>query len=342
MLTSHRAQVCLACLLFLGALPLGVRAQSNANWSEWETLKPDGEEFTILMPKNSTSETTSVQYHKMELTSRLYVAAASTGPVVAVVSMSGIKSNPALYSEFERFNSYVDAFKNWFPVKVIGKNAVGKLTLLGNKTFHGYSGREYRMTIGNLDGVAQSYVTRKRFYAVLVLNSKKDDSLQERFLASFVLPDRPPDPPPAVAQNNEAQKPAEVTGRQPAKPGDPRNPEGETESGGQPKPPDAKPTDTGETPPPPAKHAPISGGILNGKAIYLPLPEVPPGGVSGIVAVQITIDEQGSVVEARAVSGPQQLQAAAVNAARLAIFSPTRLMGEPVRVTGVLTYSFSH
>jgi hypothetical protein len=35
------------------------------------------------------------------------------------------------------------------------------------------------------------------------------------------------------------------------------------------------------------------------------------------------------------------LQAAAVAAARLARFSPTLLMGEPVRVIGTLSYSFS-
>ena len=82
--------------------------------------------------------------------------------------------------------------------------------------------------------------------------------------------------------------------------------------------------------------------MLNGKAIYLPLPERPPGDASGVVTVQVLIDEQGGVVEARAVSGPQPLHALAVNAARLARFSPTTLMGEPVKVTGILSYNFTH
>jgi protein TonB len=80
--------------------------------------------------------------------------------------------------------------------------------------------------------------------------------------------------------------------------------------------------------------------MLNGKAIYLPLPEVPAGEATGVVLVQVLIDEQGSVVDAKAVSGPQHLQAAAVNAARLARFTPTMLLGEPVRVSGTLSYSF--
>jgi TonB family protein len=58
------------------------------------------------------------------------------------------------------------------------------------------------------------------------------------------------------------------------------------------------------------------------------------------VAVQITIDENGLVTAASAVSGHPLLRAAAVEAARNATFPPTRLEGRPVKVTGVLVYNF--
>ena len=80
--------------------------------------------------------------------------------------------------------------------------------------------------------------------------------------------------------------------------------------------------------------------MLIGKAIYLPVPEAPAGDANGVVIVAILVDEQGSVVDARAMSGPQHLQATAVAAARLARFSPTLLMGEPVKVNGTLSYNF--
>lgn len=105
--------------------------------------------------------------------------------------------------------------------------------------------------------------------------------------------------------------------------------------------------DISEPPPPPAPtppRAPISGGVLNGKAISLPKPAYPPiarqAHASGTVVVQVTIDENGSVISARAVSGHPLLQAVAVNAARNARFSPTKLSGQPVKVTGVITYNF--
>ena len=105
--------------------------------------------------------------------------------------------------------------------------------------------------------------------------------------------------------------------------------------------------DISEPPPPPAPtppRAPISGGVLNGKAISLPKPAYPPiarqAHASGTVVVQVTIDENGNVISARAVSGHPLLQAVAVNAARGALFSPTKLSGQPVKVTGVITYNF--
>lgn len=88
----------------------------------------------------------------------------------------------------------------------------------------------------------------------------------------------------------------------------------------------------------------ISGGVLNGKAISLPKPPYPPvakaAKASGIVVVQVTVDENGNDVAAHAVSGHPLLQAAAVAAARSAKFSPTRLSRQPVKVSGIITYNF--
>jgi protein TonB len=105
-----------------------------------------------------------------------------------------------------------------------------------------------------------------------------------------------------------------------------------------------------EDPPPPPEpkptppRAPISGGVLNGKAISLPKPSYPAiarsAHASGTVVVQVTIDENGSVISAHAVSGHPLLQGVAVAAARGARFSPTKLSGQPVKVTGVITYNF--
>jgi TonB family protein len=90
--------------------------------------------------------------------------------------------------------------------------------------------------------------------------------------------------------------------------------------------------------------ASVDEGVLNGEALALPQPTYPSiarnARASGTVTVQVVIDEQGKVSSARAVSGHPLLQAVSVAAARQARFTPTLLDGEPVKVTGVITYNF--
>ncbi len=94
----------------------------------------------------------------------------------------------------------------------------------------------------------------------------------------------------------------------------------------------------------PGTRAPINGGILNGKAISKPQPvytqEARDAGAQGIVTVQIVVDEEGNVASAEAINGHELLRGAAVNAAKQARFSPTLLSGQPVKVSGLITYNF--
>jgi TonB family protein len=90
----------------------------------------------------------------------------------------------------------------------------------------------------------------------------------------------------------------------------------------------------------------VSGGVLNGKATSLPKPPYPPAAravrASGAVAVQILIDKSGNVIQAKAISGHPLLRPSAEAAARGAKFAPTLLSGQPVTVSGVLTYNFTY
>ncbi len=99
--------------------------------------------------------------------------------------------------------------------------------------------------------------------------------------------------------------------------------------------------------PPPAPRPllkPVSGGVLNGMALALPPPSYPDTArrmrQSGMVQVEVVVDENGKVISARALSGPGTLREVAVEAAYRARFSPTKLSGQPVKVTGQINYNF--
>lgn len=88
----------------------------------------------------------------------------------------------------------------------------------------------------------------------------------------------------------------------------------------------------------------VSGGVLNGKAQSLVKPVYPAAAravkAEGAVSVQVVIDEQGSVASATAVSGHPLLRQAAEQAALQTKFAPTSLSGQPVKVSGIITYNF--
>lgn len=99
--------------------------------------------------------------------------------------------------------------------------------------------------------------------------------------------------------------------------------------------------------PPPARPVVpkvVSRGVINGIAQDLPKPAYSAAAravrAQGKVDVQVTIDESGRVISARAASGHPLLREAAEIAAKRARFSPTTLSDVPVKVTGVIVYNF--
>ena len=90
----------------------------------------------------------------------------------------------------------------------------------------------------------------------------------------------------------------------------------------------------------------LSGRNLDKKFVSRPAPSYPPEakaqGVCGTVTLQITVDEAGNVISARAVSIPLPLlDEAALDAVHKARFSPAVVQGTPVKTAGVVTYEFT-
>ena len=85
--------------------------------------------------------------------------------------------------------------------------------------------------------------------------------------------------------------------------------------------------------------------ILNGRAISLPKPsysdEARRYRARGRVIIKVTIDELGKVIDASDMCGGNPLLVKpSLQSARAARFTPTKLSGQPVKVTGVITYNF--
>jgi protein TonB len=102
-------------------------------------------------------------------------------------------------------------------------------------------------------------------------------------------------------------------------------------------------------PPPPQTQPRIqvvrSGGVIQGTAIRRVNPVYPPlaraARVSGVVVVEVVVDQAGTVTSARALSGHALLREAAVAAAMQWKWNPTLLSGVPVQVVGTITFNFT-
>ncbi|HEX8250145.1 MAG TPA: energy transducer TonB, partial [Pyrinomonadaceae bacterium] len=103
------------------------------------------------------------------------------------------------------------------------------------------------------------------------------------------------------------------------------------------------PTPTPRTTPTPSPQN-VNAGMLNSRAVSLPKPAYPPTArqmnASGRVTVQVTIDEEGNVLSAKAINGHALLRNPAEAAARQSKFNPVRVGGQAVRATGVILYNF--
>ncbi|MCA1635648.1 MAG: TonB family protein [Acidobacteria bacterium] len=88
----------------------------------------------------------------------------------------------------------------------------------------------------------------------------------------------------------------------------------------------------------------LSQGVITAKATAKPAPPYPNiakmARAQGPVTVQIVVDEHGRVIASKATGGHPLLRGAAEQAAFQARFTPTFLSGQPVKVTGVITYNF--
>jgi TonB family protein len=90
---------------------------------------------------------------------------------------------------------------------------------------------------------------------------------------------------------------------------------------------------------------PLEVGSLMPKATDKPAPTYPQTAraarISGRVTVFLMLDEKGAVAKVERTDGPEMLRGAAADAARRWKFRPTVVNGQPVRVSGFISFNFT-
>lgn len=160
-------------------------------------------------------------------------------------------------------------------------------------------------------------------------------SSETRVASISPVPAARPTPPPA-APTNDAGKTAQPAGqrRQGAAPAN-------TNSAAA----AVAPQQQAAAPSGRVENSPVAVGSLVGRARARVPPAYPTlartARVTGSVTVFLVVSEKGEVESVVRAEGPQQLQQAAIDAARRWKFNPTEIDGKPVRVTGYLNFNFT-
>jgi TonB family protein len=301
----------LTVLFTLSATTSLLHAQTLTTQIPWQRIAPTQEGFTVLMPTSALAGTRRIPLGEREwIPGRVYYSLANDKRYI-VLSLA--KTSPDKFpglSSFEEFVAGIErAFKSMtraeFENKVTGFSALADETSPAQHPF-----KQYQVTLGKYSGVARLLARETAFYALMVVGADGSDAEAKRFLESFE----------SSQKNVDA---ANVTEDYPY-------------VGTDIKLKAALPSEPWPTPCPP-----INGGILNAKADRLPPQKYPRGSRdSGAVVIQILVDEQGKVIAAEPVSGPESLRTSALEAAKKSTFKPTRLSGQPIKVSGVLVYRF--
>ena len=95
----------------------------------------------------------------------------------------------------------------------------------------------------------------------------------------------------------------------------------------------------------PKDSSPVEVGSLIGYATKQQAPVYPPAAKSmratGVVKVEVTVDEKGDVADVQKTSGPSLLQGAAKDAIKKWKFKPFVRDGQPVKATGFVSFNFA-
>jgi len=295
---------------------VGVLKNTLAQEESWQRIAPVGESFNVMMPTRALEVSRRIPLNDRDSVAEHVYYSLAGGKRYMVVSF--VRTSPDRVPALSSFDEFLRGIEQSFKTS---ENEVSKsLTFDHDLTFVGGPARQYHVKIGAYPGVARFLGTEKMFYALLVIGGDERDGNVVRFLSSFTLGEANTNTEASGVTVNTV-----LTGISAAD---------QPERRGLDLPPEPWPRTTG----------PIIGGVLNGKAISLARPEYPSAArknhESGMVEVNIIIDEFGNVIKAEALSGPPHLREAAVAAAWKSRFTPTRLMGQPVKVSGRIIYNF--
>ncbi|MDQ3805167.1 MAG: energy transducer TonB [Acidobacteriota bacterium] len=309
----------------LAVAVLASAAFAQAGGQAWGWVAPEEEEFAVRMPAAPLRALRVLPFGgDSKRRPRVYEAA---GGGVRYWVLSFEKSGAPARSA-GTLDEVINGLRHALRGTATGDYAIAHERDL---TLDGRAGKQFILRSDKPVGTVRAYEAARHIYVLMTLGGRAGEPEVDRFFSSFTLDPQSQDTAQALKRVRQPL-PEEV-------------PDSlwpfllEAKSMG------VVLGDRGGAPAPSGRGKVVQGGVINGKVVKRVDPVYPPiakaARASGMVVVQITVDEEGRVVEASAVTGHPLPQQAAVDAVRQWRFAPVRLEGQPVRVVGTVSVGFS-
>jgi hypothetical protein len=232
--SPHSSRILLSVFSFL-ILLICATPGLGQNETGWQAVAPAGEWFSIRMPARAFQTTRIIPLGEKEwIPSREYYTVRDRKRYM-VLSFS--KSQLDRTPDLSNFDTFIANLQRSFT-----QSAGSAMTYERDVTLNNLYARQYRLRMGDVTGIARAYDAGNNFYMVMVIGADESDNQVEQFISSFAIGQKNPEQDTGGASNTPSQ----------------------ASTGG---PSDELPPD-----PWPKVMAPISAGVLNGKAVSLPKP----------------------------------------------------------------------
>jgi TonB family protein len=295
--------------LFVFAISSFAQTQPRQTAPEelWKEFSSTAGRFTVTLPGNPTETSKKLEYRFREFERHTFTLGA--GFATFFVSYSDI---PVTLAEPDAVEEFLDHHMHEGEVA----SSQGKLLSKTEIELDAYPGRELIMETPNSMFRMKYYLVEQRFYQIAISTPKDPaknaaetarsmELAASKFLDSFKITDTPFF---AVDKTGGAVKFKKVIAVD----------------------------ETGKA----VEVIKIDAGSALKRVTPVYPPEAKEAGVSGKVEVQVIISEEGQVIEAIAIRGPELLREVSVQAAKGWEFKPTKAGGVPVKVQGIVTFNF--
>ena len=152
----------------------------------WERLAPEGETFSVVMPKPISQETqTNPKDARMKM--RMYSGEGGDKFFhVSSLNFEGLFQPTAV-----NFESFMKSFLLSYCEPAKQKGLTCETVFERELNLNGHTGKQFRVTVGNagrnIGGVLRIYMTEKHIYAFQALGGREGDAQIDKFLNSFAL-----------------------------------------------------------------------------------------------------------------------------------------------------------